>query len=177
MKLDASDLDLNALLTNSLVMVKEKALKHRIKLVAEIDGIPEMISADERKLKQIMYNLLSNAVKFTPDGGEVHLSAGHAEKDDQESLDNLVRISVMDNGLGIARENLEKIFEPFVQVDSSFNRKYEGTGLGLPLARKLVELHGGRIWVESEGEGKGSTFVVLIPVSQEEQTAEKAGDR
>lgn len=131
---------------------------------------------DERKLKQIIYNLLSNGIKFTPDGGELGLSAALAEKSEQNGLKELIRIVVVDNGIGIEKENLERIFEPFEQLDSSINRKYQGSGLGLSLTRKLVELHGGRIWAESEGEGKGSTFIVLIPVSPEEQTTEKAGD-
>ncbi len=164
MELDASDVDLKAILMNSLVMVKEKALKHGITLNAEIDGVPERIRADERKLKQIVYNILSNAIKFTPNGGEIRLFAGRAENDEQNGLEKFARISVVDNGIGIERKNLERIFEPFVQLDSAINRKYQGTGLGLSLTRKLVELHGGRIWAESEGEGKGSAFRFIIPV-------------
>jgi signal transduction histidine kinase len=154
-----------------------------------VDHVPETIIADERKLKQILYNLLSNAVKFTPDGGKVCLSAQLVDcivrpglrLEDPENLEIIagengrcevngkkhrkcVKISVSDTGIGIKPEDQKRIFSPFEQVDGSTSRRYQGTGLGLPLTRKLVELHGGRMWVESEGEGKGSTFSFIIPV-------------
>ena len=163
MTLDASQVDLRSLLMSSLVMVKEKALKHGITLSAEIDGIPESICADERKLKQILYNLLANAVKFTPDGGKVRLWAGAAETDGQKAPNNSVKISVIDTGIGIAKEDLERVFTPFVQLDGAVNKKSQGTGLGLSLSKKLVEMHGGRIWAESGGEGEGSAFSILLP--------------
>jgi len=111
--------------------------------------------ADERKVRQILLNLLSNAVKFTPDGGKIDVRA-------IQSQDN-VEISVSDTGIGIAEEDQEAIFEEFRQVGSDYARKREGTGLGLTLARKFVELHGGRIWVRSE-IGRGSTFTFTLPV-------------
>ena len=182
-ELEVTEVNLRMLLEGSLTMVKEKALKHRIRLSGNIDGMPEAIQADERKLRQIMYNLLSNAVKFTPDGGVVTLSARHLsfqgghwvtregqpvelplDRDDQLMRGKgLIDISVQDTGIGIRREDLERIFDPFEQVDSSASRRYEGTGLGLYLVKRLVELHGGKIWAESEGEGKGSKFIFLIP--------------
>jgi len=182
LELEMTNIHLPMLLENSLGMVKEKALKHRIRLSMDMDGIPDMIQADERKLKQIMYNLLSNAMKFTPEGGSVTLSArylsfreGHwIARDgqpvgfplgrDEELMrgEGLIDISVQDTGIGIKREDLERIFNPFEQVESSASRRYEGTGLGLSLTRRLVELHRGRIWAESQGEGKGSKFSFII---------------
>jgi len=109
---------------------------------------------DERKIKQILLNLLSNAVKFTPEGGRIGINARQA--------DGSVEISVSDTGIGISPEDQAKIFEEFRQVGSNYAHKTEGTGLGLTLAKKFVELHGGRIWVESE-VGKGSTFSFTLP--------------
>jgi PAS domain S-box-containing protein len=182
LELQVQEIYLPKLLEGSLGMVKEKAMKHGIRLLTDIDGIPEEIQADERKLKQIIFNLLSNSVKFTPDGGSVTLSArylsfrdGHWRTQDGESVDlvlngddrlrkgGLIDISVQDTGIGIRREDLERIFDPFEQGDNSSSRRYQGTGLGLSLSRKLVELHGGKIWAASEGEGKGSIFNFVIP--------------
>jgi len=110
--------------------------------------------ADERKLKQVLVNLLSNAVKFTPEGGRVGVRAAPANGE--------VEVSVSDTGVGIADADQELIFEEFRQVGSDYARKHEGTGLGLALTKRLVELHGGRIWVKSE-LGKGSTFTFALP--------------
>ena len=188
LELELSEVDVKPLLERSLVMVKEKALKHNITLSTNLNGIPESIRADERKLKQIIYNLLSNAMKFTPDGGEVSVSAQmidcivrpgqrrgdsahllvienriedatHVEKDCKKCL----QVSVTDTGIGINPQDQPRVFKPFEQVDGSASRKYQGTGLGLSLTKSLVELHGGKIWVESQGAGKGSTFSFIIP--------------
>jgi signal transduction histidine kinase len=181
LELQPSDVNIRMLLENSLIMIKEKAMNHGINLVTNMDGIPETISADERQIKQIMYNLLSNAVKFTPDGGSITLAAKlgtgysvveHENADEQTSTQyqipnrdrNLVEISVKDTGIGIRPEDTDRIFNPFEQADGSSTREYQGTGLGLSLTKQLVELHGGKIWAESEGEGKGSTFRFVIPV-------------
>jgi signal transduction histidine kinase len=124
----------------------------------ELDLDPRLreLVGDERKVKQVLLNLLSNAVKFTPEGGRVSLKAGLS--------DGAVKIAVTDTGIGIAPEDQAAIFEEFRQVGSDDARKLEGTGLGLTLAKKFVELHGGRIWVESE-LGRGSTFTFTLPVS------------
>ena len=111
---------------------------------------------DERKIKQVLLNLLSNAVKFTPEGGRIGIKARQA--------DGSVEISVSDTGIGIAPEDQPKIFEEFRQVGSDYAHKVEGTGLGLTLAKKFVELHGGKIWVTSE-VGKGSTFIFTLPTN------------
>ena len=116
---------------------------------------PQLVG-DERKVKQVLLNLLSNAVKFTPEGGRIGLKAGRT--------DGMVEISVTDTGIGIAPEDQAAIFEEFRQVGSDETRKQEGTGLGLTLAKKFVELHGGRIWVESE-PGRGSAFTFTLPLS------------
>lgn len=176
-ELEPANVDLKVLFASSPTMIKEKSLKHGIKISMDVDGIPETIQADERKLKQIMYNLLSNAVKFTPDGGEIRIVAESVEGRNGNGADQrlkdmsyrqgppqkFVRISVRDSGIGIKPEDLERIFDPFEQLESSTSRRFQGTGLGLSLTKRLVELHGGSIWAESEGEGKGSTFSFLIP--------------
>jgi signal transduction histidine kinase len=156
MKLEASEIPLENLLRDSLNMVKEKALKHRIALIPCFQEIPGAIQADERKLKQILYNLLSNAVKFTPDGGRVKLEARGLNGQG-------VEITVSDTGIGLAEDDLERIFQPFEQGDNSAGRKYQGTGLGLSLTKSLVELHGGRIWAERRAEGPGAVFFFTIP--------------
>jgi signal transduction histidine kinase len=116
------------------------------------------IVADERKVKQILLNLLSNAVKFTREGGRVALTATAAEDG--------ITIAVSDTGVGIAPEDQAAIFEEFRQVGRDDARKQEGTGLGLTLAKKFVELHGGRIWVQSQ-VGQGSTFIFTLPLRPE----------
>jgi signal transduction histidine kinase len=122
----------------------------------ELDVAPDVGEwiADERKFKQIMLNLLSNAVKFTPAGGKITVRAKRRDED--------VEIAVTDTGVGIAADHLDLIFEEFRQVGADYLRKAEGTGLGLALTRKFVELHGGTITVTSE-VGKGSTFTVRLP--------------
>ena len=153
-------------------MIKEKALNHSIKTVLDADNIPDTIIADERKLKQIMYNLLSNAVKFTPDGGKVAVSAHKYsyKNDDRIKFDGngreAIKISVSDTGIGMQENELNSVFNPFEQLDSSTGGNLQGTGLGLSLTKQLVELHGGKIWAESQGENKGSTFSFIIPNAQ-----------
>jgi two-component system CheB/CheR fusion protein len=160
MELDVETVSLRDLLDASLVMQREKALRHGIKLDLKIE--PEhsiMIEADERKLKQILFNLLSNAVKFTADDGQVQVLL----KEINGAQD--IEISIRDTGIGIKQEDLPKLFQEFSQLSSAYDKKYEGTGLGLALTKKLVDLHGGRIWAESEF-GKGSLFAFVIPVKQ-----------
>ena len=180
MELVPSIFPLLEVLTGTLSMVKEKAMKHGIKLDFELSPEADIeIEADERKLKQIMFNLLSNAVKFTPKGGSVRLSArlkkeeGRRTKDEaslflaSEASDRSlsIEISVADTGIGINPEDIPKLFSEFTQLESAYSKQYEGTGLGLALTKRLVELHGGGIWVESE-PGKGCTFTFTLPVKQ-----------
>lgn len=157
MEMTPCAVDLGQLLENSFTMIKETAYKRGI--ILELDVAEEFynheIWTDGIRVKQIIMNLLSNATKFTPSRGTIRLEAEVKNKE--------IRISVSDNGIGIKPEDQARIFEEFVQVDSSFSRHQQGTGLGLSLTRKLVELIGGRIWVESEGEHKGSVFTFQIP--------------
>jgi signal transduction histidine kinase len=154
MELEADAFDLPAALEACLTLVRERATRHGIVLALAVEGSVGQVVADERKVRQVVLNLLSNAVKFTSEGGRVALDAAR--------VDGAVEISVSDTGIGIAPEDQETIFEEFRQVGGDRTRRREGTGLGLALARKFVELHGGRIRVASE-VGKGSTFTFTIP--------------
>jgi len=188
MQLELSEIDLHLLLTTSSNIIKEKVINQDIELNISINGIPEIVWLDGRKIKQILYNLLSNAAKFTPNGGQIQLSARsikevvhsgkrqpdlkeikifeHVPKNngDQGLIDNCIEFSVSDTGIGIKKEDKSRIFNAFEQVNDYSTRSYEGTGLGLPLTKKMIELHGGKIWVESEGENRGSTFKFIIPI-------------
>jgi signal transduction histidine kinase len=154
MELDLSQFDLPAALADAMTLIRERATKHGIALGLDVAPALGTVTGDERKFKQILLNLLSNAVKFTPDGGRVDVSA-RREQDH-------VLIAVKDTGIGIAAADQEAVFEEFRQVGGDYTSKQEGTGLGLALTRRFVELHGGRIWVES-APGNGSTFFFTIP--------------
>jgi signal transduction histidine kinase len=154
MELEVATFDLPLAIDNARTFVRERAIKHGINLDVTVDERLGEFTGDERKIKQILLNLLSNAVKFTPEGGRIGINARQA--------DGLVEISVSDTGIGISPEDQAKIFEEFRQVGGDYAHKREGTGLGLTLAKKFVELHGGRIWVTSE-LGKGSTFTFTLP--------------
>ncbi|MDD5691741.1 MAG: ATP-binding protein [Candidatus Omnitrophica bacterium] len=158
MELEPEKLSLKKdVLEPSLVLLQEKCLKHNIRLSLDVAPQADIdISADPKKLKQIMFNLLSNAAKFTPDGGGVEVNA-------KRSAADFIEISVKDTGIGIKPEDLSKLFQTFSQIESTLTKTVEGTGLGLALTKKLVELHGGKIRVESEF-GKGSRFIFTIPV-------------
>jgi PAS domain S-box-containing protein len=162
MALQARWVDLHQLLQSSLLMIKESASKHSIQLDLQVEEALEDMSVyvDDVKLKQIMFNLLSNAVKFTPDNGRIVL-------DVQRKNESLI-ISVSDTGAGFRIADKERIFDAFEQLDSQDCSKGEGTGLGLALTRRMVELHGGHIWAESEGPGKGSIFKFTIPLAKPE---------
>lgn len=152
-------------LQNLQAIVKTLANKKGIDLTFWVPPDLPSLYADEVKFKQIMYNLLSNAIKFTPKQGRVMVGValkleGEGEVKNEQALE----FTVSDTGIGIRAEDQQRIFNEFEQVDSSYGRQQQGTGLGLALTRRLIELHGGRIWVESEGvEGKGSTFTFILP--------------
>jgi signal transduction histidine kinase len=154
MELELAAFDLPLAIDNARTFVRERATKRGVNLDVTVDERLGDFVGDERKIKQILLNLLSNAVKFTPEGGRIGIKAKQA--------DGSVEISVSDTGIGIAPEDQAKIFEEFRQVGGDYAKKIEGTGLGLTLAKKFVELHGGRIWVTSE-VGKGSTFSFTLP--------------
>jgi len=155
MELEALPFDLPAALDNALTLIKERAARNSIGLAVHVDPRIGEVVADERKVKQVLLNLLSNAVKFTPEGGTITMTA--------ILNGGMVEISVADTGIGIAPEDQAAVFEEFRQVGTDYARKREGTGLGLALARRLVELHGGALTLQSE-LGKGSTFTFTIPV-------------
>jgi signal transduction histidine kinase len=157
MELDIADFDLRSALENALTLVKERAQRNGISLSLEVDSSLGMFRGDERKFKQILLNLLSNAVKFTPEGGKVGVAARPAT--------NAVEVSVADTGVGIAEADQKLVFEEFKQVGNDYTRKAEGTGLGLALTKRFVELHGGEIRLAS-APGKGSTFTFTIPVRE-----------
>ena len=162
-KLELSMVEISNLLENSIVMIKEKALKHNIELEIKI---PENLKhfkkeIDQRKIKQVMFNLLSNAAKFTPDGGKITIEV--------IKLKNHLQISVIDTGIGIEEDDKQKIFDEFYQVRSVQDGKPRGTGLGLSLSKRYIEMHGGNIWVESDGVGKGSCFRFTLPINQNQQ--------
>ncbi|MBI3378668.1 MAG: HAMP domain-containing histidine kinase [Nitrospirae bacterium] len=206
MELELSDFDLKQLIEGCLLLFKEKSIKHSIGLRSDIPYDTCLITADERKIKQVILNLLGNAFKFMDDGGSVSVQARlvhcsqstvhgeekssqftvhgqsssqftvHSSQIEKESsavnsepstvnreLADFIEISVTDTGIGISSEDQKRLFQPFQQLESTLTKKYEGTGLGLSISKKIVELHGGRIWVESE-EGKGSRFIFIIPI-------------
>jgi signal transduction histidine kinase len=158
MELASAPFHLPGALENAVTLVRERAARHGIALDLDLDPRLGELVGDERKVKQVLLNLLSNAVKFTPEGGRISLTAG--------LTDGAVEISVIDTGIGIAPEDQAAVFEEFRQVGSDEKRKQEGTGLGLTLAKKFVELHSGKIWVQSE-LGRGSTFTFTLPVRKD----------
>jgi signal transduction histidine kinase len=153
MELELSGFDLPSAIENALILVRERASRRGITLGRTIDERLGTLRGDERKVKQVLLNLLSNALKFTPEGGRIDVSA--------RAQDGVAEIAVTDTGVGIAPEDQEAIFEEFRQVGTA-DKKVEGTGLGLALSRKFIELHGGRIWVKSD-VGQGSTFTFTLP--------------
>ena len=155
MELDLAEFDMPSALQNAMTLVRERAQRHGIKLDLNTDPALGQFYADERKFKQIMLNLLSNAVKFTPEGGAVGVTA--------KPNGSAVEIAVADSGVGIAVEDQAAIFEEFKQVGTDYTKKAEGTGLGLALTRRFIELHGGAIRVIS-APGKGSTFTFTLPI-------------
>ncbi|HAV76922.1 MAG TPA: hypothetical protein DCX53_06160, partial [Anaerolineae bacterium] len=172
-KIEAGKLDLRPetvsareICESSLNFIKEIALKKSISIDFNCDESVPMLRADPQRLKQILVNLLSNAVKFTPEKGKISLDVHINAANDQ------IHFSVTDTGIGIAPENLENLFTPFTQLDSSLSRQYEGTGLGLVLLLKLTELHGGSVHVESE-PGKGSRFTVVLPWNSPKHLGQK----
>jgi PAS domain S-box-containing protein len=178
MMLDIESVQLSSLFANSLSIVRERAAARQINLSMDAPATLDSISADGRKVKQIVYNLLANAVKFTGERGKVTLTASYVSRAEvgapstswatrifplaDSGFQSFLRISVLDSGIGISPDELQHLFKPFNQIDSSLARKFEGTGLGLAMVKLLAELHGGTVSVES-AVGEGSCFTVWIP--------------
>ncbi|MBE9228667.1 GAF domain-containing protein [Phormidium sp. LEGE 05292] len=186
LELDCIPTAVTSLCQSSLTFIKQLALKKHIHVEMKLPlNLPDLL-VDERRIRQVLINLLNNAVKFTPEGGHITLEVScHTQKEDGEmgkpemggntlptslpphlptsSLSqSYLRITIADTGIGIAKENIHKLFQPFVQIDSALNRQYTGTGLGLTLVKRLVELHGGQVSVTSE-PGVGSCFTIDLP--------------
>jgi CheY-like chemotaxis protein/anti-sigma regulatory factor (Ser/Thr protein kinase) len=162
-ELICSIFNVGKVLNEAQAIVKTLANKKGITLEFHVPADLPLLYADEAKFKQILFNLISNAIKFTPDGGNVSVTAALATPGE------CIRISVADTGIGIKPQDHERVFREFEQVDSSYGRQQQGTGLGLALTKQLVEMHGGKINVESEGiEGHGSIFTFVIPICKPE---------
>jgi len=167
MELQVSNFPLRPVLEGGLTMVRERAFRQAIDLCLDVDPAIDCIEADERKVKQVVFNLLSNAVKFTAAGGQIAVRA--------RRMEGSVQVDVSDNGIGIAIQDQDRIFGEFVQAGPPGLTSYEGSGLGLALTRKLVELHGGHVWCESQ-PGAGSTFSVRLPLGVGAGPVDKQGD-
>jgi len=155
-RLDIKSIDLSRVVADSIESLMPAAEAKQVRLTTIIDPRAEPISGDADRIQQIVWNLVSNAVKFTPKGGVIQVKL--------ERVDSHVAVTVSDTGIGIGPEFLPYVFDRFRQADGSTTRRYGGLGLGLAIARHLVELHGGTIQAASEGDGHGSTFTVMLPV-------------
>jgi signal transduction histidine kinase len=158
MKLNEEIVEIAPLVRSALMLVAERAANHAIKLCSSISPAIPLIKADQVRLKQILINLVSNAVKFTPDDGEVHLSVSQNPKGE-------VLFIVRDTGIGMAPEDIPRIQQAFVQLDDVVAKRYEGTGLGVPLALEMAKLHGGSLNFESR-LGTGTTVTVTLPAER-----------
>ena len=181
MELEYKDVSVRELFDRTLMFFKEKMVKHGVRMATEFVDEIETFRVDERRIKQVLLNLLSNAVNFTPDGASVRVAARRVQSSwsgvrseksppplaPHRALDlDFIEISVEDEGPGIKAGDIPKLFKPFQQLDSSYEKKHQGTGLGLALCKRIVELHGGKIWVESE-YGRGSVFKFTVPGAPE----------
>jgi signal transduction histidine kinase len=162
MSIKTSVFDPRAMLESNIRSLEGQAIQKSISVNLECVEIPETITADEQKLTQVMFNLLSNALKFTPSGGRITVRSSVVESSKQAM--HSLRIDVTDTGIGIEKENLQRVFRPFEQVDGDRIRVIAGTGLGLALSQRLIDLHGGEIWAESPGPDLGTTFSFTIPI-------------
>jgi PAS domain S-box-containing protein len=168
-KIEAGKLELEIVTTavqdlcgSSLIFVKQQAFDKQIKLDVHLPPAVGNIAVDERRMRQVLINLLSNAVKFTPTGGRITLSVTRQEKGDSEEGSSWIEFKVIDTGIGISAVDQSKLFQPFMQLDSSLNRQHAGTGLGLTLVKQIAELHGGTVQLQSE-LNHGSCFTVTLP--------------
>ncbi|CAN1210607.1 hypothetical protein TUMEXPCC7403_10450 [Tumidithrix helvetica PCC 7403] len=170
-ELDCTPTSVSLLCQSSLVFIKQQAMQKRIQLVTKLPpNLPDLL-VDERRTRQVLINLLNNALKFTPEGGCITLEVTYKQQQKEnfplfegEGLGerSFLRIAIIDTGIGISSENIKKLFQPFIQIDSALNRQYQGTGLGLALVKRIVELHGGQVGLTSE-VGVGSCFSIELP--------------
>jgi Amt family ammonium transporter len=161
---------LKDMINSTVQMISKEALKRSIEVGLTIGPEADIvIEADPEKFRQILCHLMNNAIKFTPDGGSIGITARMISETDS------IEISVSDTGIGIKHEDFPRLFREFTQLETPLTKKYKGAGLGLSLAKKLVELHGGKIWAESE-YGKGSTFTFTIPLRQSTDDKPKTND-
>lgn len=162
-ELECTSVSINYLCQSSMAFIKQQALQKRIQLDIKLQlNLPNLL-VDERRIRQVLINLLNNAMKFTSEGGRITLEVTKIQSNLTDSpQQNLIRIAVIDTGIGISSENINKLFKPFIQIDSALNRQYTGTGLGLALVKRIVELHGGRVDLTSE-VGVGSCFTIELP--------------
>ena len=167
MKIELEPVSIEKLMQDCLETHRAGTEAKKISLELRLDRKIPMAIADESRVKQVIDNLISNAMKFTPENGSIKMSA--------DDLGDFVLISVADSGVGIKKDDQEKIFSMFYQVDSSLTRKVGGTGLGLAISKSIIEMHGGRIWVESEA-GQGSIFRFLLPRFRERKSKDVSAD-
>lgn len=171
-ELEYSTVAIQHLCESSLAFIKQQSLRKGLQLTTQISTSASNLSVDDRRIRQVLINLLNNAVKFTPEGGQITLEVSTVSFTPQTAIQGIessqnqqngIRFAVIDTGIGISEENIPKLFQPFIQLDSALNRQYEGTGLGLTLVKRLVELHGGTVSVTSE-VGVGSCFSFTLPL-------------
>ena len=163
--LDIQELHLEQVVEAAVVSLQPSAQAKNVRLTSAFSSVDGVVRGDRERLQQVIWNLLSNALKFTPKGGRVHVTI--------ERRNSHVEVAVSDNGQGISREFLPHVFERFRQADGSTTRRHGGLGLGLSIVKQLVELHGGDVRAYSEGEGKGATFIITLPVTASRATPAK----
>lgn len=165
MVLHPSPIDVNSLLKHSIAIFKDKILVSDKQLVVKVGNGVQILYADERRIKQVLINLIGNASRYTPKGGTIIIKA-ESFIDESTSLEKQVKFSIIDTGPGIKKEDMERLFKPFEQLDMTLNSNSSGTGLGLALSKNIIELHGGKIWVESEW-GEGANFMFALPLKSD----------
>jgi len=164
MRLDKAPFDLDEVVSVALSTIAPHARRKKLVMSCTVPPALPLVFGDRDKIRQVLLNLLGNAVKFTPEGGKIEVSAALGPLSGAADAPRAVRVSVRDSGIGVPPEHQKRVFDPFFQVDNSSTREYGGTGLGLSIVKRLVEAHGGAVWVDSEA-GKGSAFSFTIPLA------------